>query len=216
MVAHGALDGARRVAERNVHLLAEGIRQGYTVVATEPSAVLALTHEYPYLMAGDEDAALVAENPFEACHYLWRLHQRGGLKLDFRPLPYRVGYHVPCHLKALQIGAPAENLMRLIPEMQVTRLEKGCSGMAGAYGLQRKNYRRSLRAGLPLLSTLRSGEYQLGATECGACKTQMQQGITMPTLHPLKLLALSYGLMPELEAELRGQKPAAPLPAGVP
>ncbi|TWT90463.1 Anaerobic glycerol-3-phosphate dehydrogenase subunit C [Pseudobythopirellula maris] len=203
LIAHGALDSARRVAERNISLLAEAIRQGYTVVATEPAAVLALTHEYPQLLADDEDAALVAENTFEACHFLWRLHQRGGLKLDFKPLPMTVGYHVPCHLKALEIGAPAENLMRLIPDLRVTRLEKGCSGMAGAYGLQRKNYRRSLRAGLPLLSTLRSGAFQVGATECGACKTQMQQGSSMPTLHPIKLLALSYGLMPKLAAELQ-------------
>ena len=27
---------------------------------------------------------------------------------------------------------------------------------------------------------------------------QMEQGTTKPTLHPIKLLALSYGLMPEI------------------
>ena len=34
---------------------------------------------------------------------------------------------------------------------------------------------------------------------------QMEQGTTKPTMHPLKLLALSYGLMPEV-AELLTQR----------
>jgi hypothetical protein len=31
----------------------------------------------------------------------------------------------------------------------------------------------------------------------------MEQGSSTPTVHPLKLLALAYGLMPELEDSLR-------------
>ena len=34
--------------------------------------------------------------------------------------------------------------------------------------------------------------------ECSACKIQMEQGTTKPTIHPLKVLALAYGLMPEI------------------
>ncbi|MCH8841107.1 MAG: 4Fe-4S dicluster domain-containing protein, partial [Planctomycetes bacterium] len=93
MISRGVLEPARRVAEANVGMLAEAVRQGYTIVATEPSAVLALTHEYPILLPGDDDAALVAENAYEACHYLWRCHQRGQLELDFTPLTLTVGYH---------------------------------------------------------------------------------------------------------------------------
>ncbi len=33
----------------------------------------------------------------------------------------------------------------------------------------------------------------------------MEQGVTKPTIHPLKLLALSYGLMPEV-AKLLGTR----------
>jgi hypothetical protein len=32
---------------------------------------------------------------------------------------------------------------------------------------------------------------------------QMEHGATKPTLHPIKLLALAYGLMPELAAEVK-------------
>ena len=179
-------------------MLAEAVRQGYTIVATEPSAVLALTHEYPILLDDDEDALAVAQHTQEACHYLWQLHQRGRLKLDFQPQRISVGYHVPCHLRALGVGAPAENLLRLVPGVRVNRLEKGCSGMAGLWGVKRENYRASLRAGLELISTVRDGPFQIGMTECSTCKMQMEQSTTKPTIHPIKLLALAYGLMPEV------------------
>ena len=198
MISQGAVDTAIRFAEQNVLMLAEAIRQGYRIVATEPAAVLALTHEYRHLLPEDEDAQLVAENTYEACHYLWRRHLDSQLQLDLQPLPVKIAYHVPCHIRALRIGTPSENLLRLIPELKATRLDKGCSGMAGTFGLSRKNYRSSLRAGLPMLSALRSGDYQIGATECGACRTQMEQTAPIETLHPVKLLAASYGVMPEL------------------
>ncbi|MCH7752871.1 MAG: anaerobic glycerol-3-phosphate dehydrogenase subunit C [Planctomycetes bacterium] len=198
MISRGVLEPARRVAEANVAMLAEAVRQGYTIVATEPSAVLALTHEYPILLPGDDDAVLVAENTYEACHYLWRCHQRGQLELDFTPLTLTVGYHAPCHLKALEVGTPSENLLGLVPGLRVEQLEKGCSGIAGLYGFQHRNYRNSLRAGLPLLTAVRTGDFQLGATECSTCKIQMEQGTSKPTIHPIKLMALAYGLMPEL------------------
>ena len=71
--------------------------------------------------------------------------------------------------------------------------------MAGTFGLLHKNYRSSLRAGWNLIARLRNPRLQAYATECSACKMQMEHGTTKPTIHPLKLLAMAYGLMPEVE-----------------
>ena len=199
MISRGLLDPARRLAEQNVGLLAEAVRHGCTIVATEPSAVLALTHEYPLLLPDDDDARLVAEHTVESCHYLWTLHQRGKLRLDFQSVPMKMGYHQPCHQKALGVGAPTEHLLRLIPNLRLESLERGCSGMAGMFGMQQANYRRSLRAGLPLLSAMRKGGFKVGVTECSSCKIQMEQGTLKPTIHPLKVVAYAYGLMPEVK-----------------
>jgi Fe-S oxidoreductase len=196
-VARGALDHARRLAAYNVSLLADAVRQGYHIVCTEPSAALCLTREYPQLL-DDDDARLVARNTSEACHYLWGLHTQGKLELDFRPLHTVLAYHAPCHLKALEVGLPGANLLSLIPGLQVQPVEAGCSGMAGGFGLLRKNYRTSLRAGWNLISRMRERRILAGATECSTCKLQMEQGTNKPTLHPLKILALSYGLLPAL------------------
>jgi FAD/FMN-containing dehydrogenase/Fe-S oxidoreductase len=196
-IACGALDHARSLAKHNVAILAESVRQGYHVVATEPAAALCLTREYPQLI-DDDDARLLAANSSEACSYLWRMHTQGKLQLDLKPINITLGYHTPCHLKALQVGTPGEHLLGLIPGVRIEHIEKGCSGMAGTFGLFAKNYRSSLRTGLRLINQLRSPVYQAGATECSTCKIQMEQGTNKPTIHPLKLLAHSYGLMPEI------------------
>ncbi len=196
MISLGALGRSKRLAARNVALLAEAVRQGYHVVATEPSAALAITREYPALL-DDDEARLVAENTSEACSYLWKLHQAGSLQLDLRPVNATVGYHMPCHLKALDVGSPGESLLRLIPGLVVRRFGSGCSGMAGTFGLKRENYRASLRAGRELIGLVRDPGLQAGSTECSTCKLQMEQGTHKATIHPLKLLALAYGLMPE-------------------
>jgi len=195
-ISMGAVDIARRLAARNLAILADAVRQGYHIVATEPAAALCLTHEYLNLF-DEEDARLVAENSSEACTYLWRMHQAGKLELDLYPLNATLGYHLPCHLKALEVGSPGEDLLRLIPGLTLQRIERGCSGMAGAFGMKRQNYRTSLRAGWGLISELRSPTLQAGVTECSACKIQMEQGTSKPTIHPIKLLALAYRLMPE-------------------
>jgi Fe-S oxidoreductase len=146
----------------------------------------------------DEDARLVAQNSSELCDFLWKMHQRGELELDLKPLNMTIGYHQPCHLRALEIGSPGENLLRLIPGASVRRIDRGCSGMAGTFGFKRENYRTSLRMGLGLISALRRPDLQVGATECSTCKVQMEQGTTKPTIHPMKILAYAYGLKPEI------------------
>jgi Fe-S oxidoreductase len=75
--------------------------------------------------------------------------------------------------------------------------------MAGTWGLASKNFSASVRMGWGLISRMRQPDLMLGLTECSGCKMQMEQGTATPTLHPLKLLALAYGLMPELRSRLR-------------
>lgn len=197
LVCDGLIGAARKLAHRNVELLADFVRQGYHVVATEPSATLAIKHEYLNLLT-DEDAQLVSDNTSDACSYLWNLHTVGQLELDFKPLNVVIGYHLPCHLRALDPNIPGLKLMDLIPGIVVEHIERGCSGMAGLYGMKVENYRRSLRAGVGLMSALRRPDIVVGSTECSTCKIQMEHGTTKSTVHPIKILALAYGLMPEL------------------
>lgn len=198
----GDIERVKGQARRNIDRLAEAVRQGFTIVTSEPSAALCLTREYPKLFS-DDDTLLVAKNTVDVVAYLWRMHQAGKLELDLRPLPTTVGYHQPCHQRALYGEPIGAQLLRLIPGVTVQPLEAGCSGMAGVFGLKRSNFRASLRAGWNMITALRRPALIIGASECSACKLQMEQGTTKPTVHPLKMMALAYGLMPELARKLQ-------------
>jgi len=198
MISSGLIDRAQKLVRRNVEVLAEYVRQGYHVIATEPSAALALQHEYQNVFL-DKDVELVSGNTSDLSAFLWRLHQQGQLELDFRPLNCTVGYHLPCHQRALRDHVAGWRLLALIPGVKIEKIEQGCSGMAGTFGLQKNNFRRSLRAGLKLINAVRAPQLMAGSTECSTCKIQMEQGSTKPTIHPIKILAKSYGLMPELD-----------------
>ena len=199
MIASGDVERARKLVRTNISLLAEAVRQGYTIVTTEPSAALCLQQEYRHLFHSEE-TELIAANTYEACSYLWQMHSRNELELDFRPLSMSIMYHEPCHSRILDPSQPALNLLRLIPGLQVQTAEAGCSGMAGTFGLQRKNYRTSLRIGWPLVSTMKTTSAQFGTTECTSCKLQMEQATTKPTVHPVAVLAYAYGRVPQFAA----------------
>ena len=204
-ITAGDLRGARRLARRNVRILAEAVRSGYTVVATEPSAALCLKYEYPNLL-DTEDAHLVAEHSWEACQYLMDLHRGNRLSLDLEPMAGGVAYHQPCHSRVLQADVEhhagptgsrpaAASLIDLIPAAQVDRIDAGCSGMAGTWGLQTKNYRNSLRIGWPAISAIRSSSAPIAASECSACRLQLSHGSDRELVHPIKLIATAYGRM---------------------
>ena len=202
LVSAGDIDAARRLARTNLRVLAEAVRLGYRIVSTEPAAVTCITHDYPLLL-DDEEVPRVVEATCDAATFLWELHREGRLRLDFAPLsgregstPARILYHAPCHSRIGRGRSPAEHLLRLLPGLSLEAADRGCSGMAGTFGLSRTHYRASLRAGLGLVTAIRSAGVEAGATECSACRIQMEQATSKPTVHPVKLLAKAYGLLP--------------------
>ena len=205
MLSNGDLESARGIAEQNLRELADFAREGIPIVCTEPTAALCIKEEYPYLTS-HPDMAVVAEQTIEAGAFLLDWQRRGKLREDFRPLRLQAGYHTPCHLKALGHGAPSRDLLTLIPDLDVHTIDYGCSGMGSGLGLNRQSFASSIRIGWPLISRMREGDLQVGVTECSSCKLQMEQGTDIPTVHPIKLFALAYGLMPELKQKLKPSK----------
>ncbi|MEW4489145.1 FAD-linked oxidase C-terminal domain-containing protein [Thalassoglobus sp. JC818] len=201
MICAGDLDAARELAEINLSVLGEAAREGKQIVCTEPTAAVCLKEEYPRLL-DHPDALVVAEQTIDAGTFLQQLHHRGELKKDFSPFPHRVVHHTPCHQRYLNPSNPLVELLRLIPELTIEEIEKGCSGMAGTFGMTATNFERSLEFGSELILEMQRDDLEFGATECSSCQFQMLQESSVPTLHPLKLMALAYGLMPSLKNKL--------------
>ena len=189
------------LAQQNVAVLAEAVRQGYHIVATEPAGRAGLIREYPSLL-DDDDARLVADNTSEACAYLWKLHTPGKLQLDLQPINATIGYHMPCQLKALRRGLARREPAAADPRLDRAPVEEGCSGMAGTFGLATGELPRQL-AGRPGPDRPAPRSEHPGRRH----RVQHLQDANGTGHHqaddpPLKLLVLAYGLMPELASLL--------------
>lgn len=203
--AVGDMPRAERLARFNTRVLIDYVRQGYRVVTLEPISAISLSREYLWQLDNAETRA-VAEKTTDLCSFLLELHREGKLDLNLNPLPRIVGYHAPCRTLALtnkpvDTPTPAEELLRLIPRLNVRRLERGCCGLAGPSGFKKENHMASLMLGMPLFLALRDPSIEFGATECNFCRLQMEQGTEKKVYHPVKLLAHAYRLLqfPQLE-----------------
>jgi FAD/FMN-containing dehydrogenase/Fe-S oxidoreductase len=210
-LAYGDVETAEEAARQNVRILADLAREGFPIVCSEPTAALMLRNDYPYLV-DDADAQLVADRVVECTSLLWNMYEAGKLRTDFQPLPAAVGHHVPCHIKALGGDPAGPKLLGLIPELRVQKIDVGCSGMAGTFGLRASNYEVSLEAGRAMFNELGRPSNLFGSTECSTCRMQMEEGTGKRTLHPVQYLALAYGLMPELAERLRQPDRSVVLP----
>jgi glycerol-3-phosphate dehydrogenase subunit C len=195
MLSNGEFDAARRYYEHNVRMLAPWARSGYEIVGTSTSCTLTLKEEAPDLLGVDsEDARLVARSTFDLCEYLVRLHDAGELGGGFGALPHHIIYHAPCQLNAHRIGHPAVELMRLIPGLQVTESGQACCGIAGTYGLKKEKYEIGMAVGRPLFDLLAGSGAPLSVCDSETCRWQIVHGSGLPSVHPVEILAWSYGL----------------------
>jgi Fe-S oxidoreductase len=77
--------------------------------------------------------------------------------------------------------------------------------MAGTFGIAAENFEKSIEIGGALIREMQTIDADAGVTDCSSCRMQMEQAATIPTIHPIKLLALSYGLMPRIADRLKAR-----------
>ena len=202
MINVGDLGTAREIAENNVRILAPYAREGHRIVCLEPSTALCLSKEYPLLL-DHPDLAAISEMTCDVGTYLLEKMEQGLLKTDFRELPPgQIGYHEPCHQRVLAPGQPFVQLLKMIPGLEMAPIDKGCSGMAGHFGLAKKNYDKSMQIGRELMEAIEHENLSMATTECSACKMQMEHDNRKTVLHPLLIIAAGYGLIPIPASEL--------------
>lgn len=192
----GDIESALANARENVRTLIELVRNGYDVVIPGPTCSYMLKHEYPVLLKG-EDVRRVAERSFDLCEYLMKLHSEGRLDTRFdRAAPQRIAYHLPCHLRAQNIGYKSRDLMHLIPGTRVQVIER-CAGIDGTWGLKREYYPLSLKVADKLFRELEGEPFDLVVSDCPLAGLQIAQGTRRRPLHPIQVLARAYGLEDE-------------------
>jgi Fe-S oxidoreductase len=191
----GAVLEAQALIRENVHSLAQAVREGREIVVPGPTCSYMLKQEYPWL-DGSEDARLVANSTRDLFEYLMRLHAGGKLDTNFSGRPGKVAYHLPCHLKAQNLGTKSADLLRLIPGAEVEVIER-CSGVDGTWGFKREYYELSLKVAEPLFKGIEDARPDRIASDCPLAALQIAQGTGATPRHPIQIVADAYGLTPE-------------------
>ncbi len=188
----GDLEAAKSAARRNLARLLPLVQQGLPVVALGPSCSLMLKEEYVALL-GDEASRLVAKNTYDIMEFLARLHKKGRLDLDFSPLPGRIAYQAPCHLKAQNIGLKSKEVLELIPGAEVAVVDR-CSAHDGTWSLKTEYFELSMKTGQRLFDEIEAAAPAVVCTDCPLAGVQIAQGTGRKTQHPIKLVARAYGI----------------------
>ncbi|MEQ8387165.1 MAG: heterodisulfide reductase-related iron-sulfur binding cluster [Alphaproteobacteria bacterium] len=200
---HGDFEEVARRAEKVAAEMKPWIEKGYEVIALVPSCALMLKFEWPLIVPENEDVKLLSANTRDVAEYIVDISKREGLAPGMQPLDGGVTVHISCHSRAQNMGQKATEMLRLLPEADVTPIER-CSGHGGSWGVLKENFEIALKVGKPVArQTAKAGKKYLCA-ECPLAGDHIRQGLDRledntleidQSRHPVQLMAQSYGLI---------------------
>jgi len=192
-ISYGELRKAKKIAEWNVNILAEYVKNGYDVVATEPTATYCLKEVYPKLLDNSADSVALSARSYEYFEYVAKHRDPLNVKRSNNlPENNTIGFHIPCHQRALSAGKYTISTLEKAG-YDVRVIETGtCCGMAGTFGLKKGplGYDLSMAVGRPLFDLFnKETSIKIIATESSVCSTQLTDGTKCELVHPLNLIS---------------------------
>ncbi|MGC2775009.1 MAG: FAD-linked oxidase C-terminal domain-containing protein [Bradyrhizobium sp.] len=193
----GLVDEAKSELERLVETYAPFAARGVPIIGLEPSCLLTLRDELLSLR-NDTTAKTISAHALLLEEFLAREAETGRLALRLGPLPGKALLHGHCHQKSFAAFKPVEQLLRLIPELEVETIESSCCGMAGAFGYGAETYEVSLQmAEASLLPAVRKADASTFIVADGtSCRHQIRDGADRGAVHAAQLLAMSLDRAP--------------------
>jgi FAD/FMN-containing dehydrogenase/Fe-S oxidoreductase len=188
----GLVDNARAELDRLVAAYAPFAARGVPIIGLEPSCLLTLRDELLSLR-NDDAAKSVSAHAMLFEEFLVREAEAGRLQLPLRPIADKALVHGHCHQKSFGAFKPVEQVLRLIPDLNVETIESSCCGMAGAFGYGADTYAVSMQmAEASLLPAVRRADAQtLVVADGTSCRHQIADGTHRVALHVARVLAMS-------------------------
>ncbi len=193
-IVYGDVKTARRELEYSVKHLAEAVRSGYKIVCSEPSAAMCLKDELRFFV-DSEDAREVSENVYELMGFLLDLFKKGKLKPALKQRGGKFLYHSPCHLFATGDNKASIKLFGGLCLGEITDLNAGCCGIAGTFGMQKKNALLSDKISGSLAKAIADSDIKMVLSECSTCRMQIEHISGCKAIHPVKILAQAWDLL---------------------
>ena len=187
---NGDMDGAIAAARRNVDSLTQHVKDGRKVIATNPTCSQMIRVEYPRLLGTDEAKKLAAQT-MDPMEFLAGLAAQGKLKKDFKTGAGNLSYHMPCHLRAQNIGYKTRDVLSLLPDTNVKVVEE-CSGHDGTWAMKKENFEQSMKWGSRAFQAMADDNPKVTCSDCPLAALQIEQGNGRRPLNPMQILARSY------------------------
>ena len=183
----GLVEEARAEAKRVLDALNPWLAHGVPIIGLEPSCLLTLRDEYGVLLPGTEG---LAQNSFLFEEFLANESTAGRLNLKLKPVATDALLHGHCHQKAFAVMGAVEQVLRLVPGLNVRTIESSCCGMAGSFGYEAEHYDISMKMGeaslLPAVREASAGT--LVVADGTSCRHQIEHGAGRQALHVARLL----------------------------
>ena len=190
-IAYGDIDTLLKEAKALVNTLFSLAAPDYDIVTACPSCSLALKQEYPFIL-NDDRVNWISQRTWYFSTYINELYDKSILNIEFNRTPLHVAYHVPCHLKAQGGRTDSIRMMRLIPDLRVTELDRGCCGMHGTAGFKHQYFEYSMAIANELSAGIKELCADVVVTDCGGCQLQIEQLVDTKVIHPTALLNRAY------------------------
>ena len=189
LISNGLIKQAQKQARTNINSIRKSVlEKNIPVIATSSTCTFTIRDEYPHLL--DIDNADVREDVELATRYIYRLLSQKKTKLNFKTgQKIKVAYHTPCHMEKLGWAYYSIELLKLIPNIELTILDSQCCGIAGTYGFKKENYKTSQDIGEPLFKQIEALDIDYVVTDCETCKWQIEMPTSKPCEHPISILA---------------------------
>jgi len=185
--SQGNLEEARRLGTHNLTLLNRDVDNA-PILFLEPSCYSMFAEDYRELkLAGAER---LARRCILFERFIEDLLEREPKALRFKPKAGHVVIHAHCHSRSLMSPAFLPHLARRLPQREVTLLDTGCCGMAGAFGMLQSKYELSLKVAEPLMALVRNQPFGTVVVASGAsCRQQIAHLAPVRPKHIAELLA---------------------------
>jgi FAD/FMN-containing dehydrogenase/Fe-S oxidoreductase len=206
LISKGFLRAAKQHARRLANeIYAIDPTSKLPIIGLEPSEIYTLRDEYPDLLPDDPQIEGIAQRAYMIDEFLIRPDQTGNIRFTSflkqsgnHNTRTKVLVHGHCYQKAqppakdgYPIGVTATVELLQVHGYQVTTIQDGCCGMAGAFGYEKEHYQLSMKVGdIALIPAIMAEEDAIIVAAGVSCKAQIEDSTGRQAYHPISLVAM--------------------------
>ena len=196
----GNIDKVAANARKVANELRPLVDDGYTIMGLVPSCSLMLKFEWPLILPDDEDVRALSAATMDFDEFLIDVSKKEGLAEGLKPVKGGVTLHISCHSRAQNIGQKSTELLKLIPNTELTVIER-CSGHGGTWGVKKENHETALKVGKPVARKALDVHNAFVASTCPLACDHIRNGVDhlqdgaapAQSWHPIEVFAKAYG-----------------------